>query len=142
MVVSSDGAVVALGESLDDGQPESGPAGGARGVGAGESVEGVGQEGGVKARPVVADADLDAVAGGTLGVDSDWRGAVLGGVVDEVADDPIEIGGVGADVLARWAVDGELVAEAVAVAVGDRLQVRAYVDGWRLGGSAGVRDGE
>ena len=121
--MGGDGAVVALGEGVDDGQSESGSAGGTRGIGAAESVEGMWEESGWESGAVVADTDLDAVGVGLLDVDSDRRGAVLGGVVDEVADDPIKVVGVGADVLACGAVDVELVAEAVAVALAYRLQV-------------------
>ena len=74
---------------------------------------------------VVADTDLDAVGVDLPGVDGDRRGAVLGGVVDEVADDAIKVVGVGADVLVCGAVDFELVAKAVAVALAYRLQVAA-----------------
>jgi len=43
-VLGGDCAVVALSEGVNDGQSESGPAGGARGVGAAESAEGAGEE--------------------------------------------------------------------------------------------------
>ena len=83
--------MVTLREGVDDGQSESGAARGARGIGAGESVEGVWEEAGWESGTVVADADLDVVAGGPLDADGDRRGTVLGGVVDEVADDPIQV---------------------------------------------------
>ena len=113
------GAVVALGEGVDDGQAESGAAGGAGGVGAGESVEGVWQEIGVKAWAVVADSDVDSPVVAAAGSDGDWWGFVFDGVVDEVADDPVEVVRVDADVLAGWAFDTDFVAESVAVASGD-----------------------
>ena len=69
---------------------------------------------------VVADTNLDALGSGPLDADSDRRGAMLGGVIDEVADDPIQVVGVCTDVLGCGAVDVELVAEAVAVAVAEK----------------------
>ena len=100
MIVGPGGAVVALGEGVHDGRSETRAAGGACGVGAAETVEGVWEEGVWEPGTVVGDPDLDSVGADAVDVDGDRRGAVLGGVVDEVADNPIEIVGVDADVLA------------------------------------------
>jgi hypothetical protein len=123
VVVGRDGAVVALGQGVDDGQSESGAAGGARGVGASESVEGMREETKWESGTVVADMDLDALGAEPPDGNGDRRGAVLGGIVDEVADDPIEVVRVCADVLACGAIDVELAPEAVTVTLADRLQM-------------------
>src|ERR1700752_980487 len=71
LIVGGDRAVVALGEGVDDRQPESGAASGPRRVGAGEPVKGAWQEFGWESGTVVADPDLDAVTIGPPGVDCD-----------------------------------------------------------------------
>ena len=119
-VVGGDAAAVAVNERVDDGQSESCAAGGARGVGAAESVEGTWEEAGWESGTVVLDTDLDVIGDGPGDVDGDRRGTVSGGVVDEVADDPIKVVGICASVLSCGAVDVELIAEAVPVAVADR----------------------
>jgi hypothetical protein len=68
---------------------------------------------------VVADSDVDSPVVTAAGSDGDWWGFVFDGVVDEVADDPVEVVRVDADVLAGWAFDTDFVAESVAVASGD-----------------------
>ena len=123
--MGGDSTVVALREGVDDGQSESSAARATRGIGAGESVEGVREEFGWESGSVIEDTNLDAVGGRPLDADADRRGTVLGGVVDEVADDPIQVVRVGANVLVCGAVDVELVAEAVEVALADPLQVGA-----------------
>ena len=86
-------------------------AGGACGVGSAESVEGVWEETIREPGTVVGDMDLDIVGVNALDANDDRRGTVLGGVVDEVADHPINVVGVCADVLPCGAIDVELVAE-------------------------------
>ncbi len=119
-IVSGDGAVVASSEGVDDGQSQSGSTARACGVGPAESLERAGEETIWKSRTVVGDMDLDIVGANVPDDDADRRGAVLGGVIDEVADHPIEVVGIDTDVLACGAVDLDLTGEAVMVAFADR----------------------
>src|SRR5262249_19011175 len=97
VVPGGDDAVVALRDGFDDGQAETTAPGGARGVGTSESVEGDRQEGGVEARPVVADVNDDSARFTTVGMDGERGGVGCGGVGDEVVKDSIEVAGVAAD---------------------------------------------
>lgn len=99
MVECSDSAVVAVREGFNDGEAESGPAGGAGAVCPSESVKGVWDKSGFESRAVVADVDGDRAGAIGLGPDGDGWCAVFGGVVDEVADDAVEVVRVGADLL-------------------------------------------
>jgi hypothetical protein len=78
----------------------------------------VGQEFGVEATAVVADADLNGAIS-AVGPNGDRRGAVFGCVVDEVADDSIEVVWVDANLLGRRAIHCELVTDGVSIAIGD-----------------------
>lgn len=68
-----------LGYGLNDREPESGAAGGAAGVGAGEPVEGLVNEIDGEPGPLVADRKLDPFVG-SGGGDSDGAFAVPQGV--------------------------------------------------------------
>lgn len=80
-ILGGDCAVFALSEGVNDGQSESGPAGGARSVGAAETIEGARQKAVSESWTVVGDTDLDIVGVNAVDADGDRRSAVLGGVV-------------------------------------------------------------
>jgi hypothetical protein len=92
-------AAVGFGDGATDGEAHAG-AGRAVGLGAAavEALEDEGLLGGVDADALVGDADGDG-GGALLGGDGDGGAGegVLGGVFEEVADDLLQDGGVGAD---------------------------------------------
>src|SRR5437660_9340486 len=91
-----------------DGQTEPGAGSGARGVGAGEPVEGMRQELGWKTGAVVAHPDLHLRAVPGRGEPDGWS-AVPVGVVDQIADGAFEVERVGGDGNPRWTVHCGLV---------------------------------